>query len=483
MSTPKDIFNPRSIVIAGASDDPNNPGRIFFNVLLGYSFPGPIYVVNPRGGEVLGRKVYTSIKDIPGPVDYVITSIPAPYTIAFMRECAEKRVKVVQLFTAGFGEMHEEGARLQAELVKTAAPGGVRVLGPNCMGLYCPKTRLAFAFDLPEETGNAAFLSQSGGHTFQFVKMASARGIRFSKVVSYGNAADLNETDFLEYFGQDPDTSIIAAYIEGVRDGQRFLRVLKETARAKPTIIVKGGQTAAGNRTIASHTGSLMGNKAIWDAIFKQTQAIYADSLEEAIDIMLILEFFPDIRGRNVGIIGAGGGASVEAADECEKGGLQLPAFSEERQAQLKKFILFSSAAGSIYINPVDSPLAVFSGEKVSQILDVMATFSELDLLLGFVGVQANVLGADTRNVLTSISKAMIDFGKSSPKPTFVVTHHTVNEFFHDIELEIRNYGFANRVPVYPSVYRAARGISRVIEHNERKAALSNVASGKWRYY
>lgn len=479
MSTPEDIFNPRSIVIAGASGEPNNPGRMFLDVLLGYSFPGPIYPVNPRGGEILGRKVYMSIKDIPGPVDYVITSIPARYTIAFMRECAEKRVKVVQLFTAGFGEMHEEGARLQAELVKTAAQGGVRVLGPNCMGLYCPKTRLSFAPDLPEETGNAAFVSQSGGHAFQFIKMAGACGIRFSKVVSYGNAADLNETDFLEYCGRDPDTGIIVAYIEGVRDGRRFLSVLKETARAKPTIIIKGGQTAAGNRTIASHTGSLMGNKAVWDSIFKQTQAIRADSLEEAIDIMLILKFLPDTRGRNVGIVGAGGGASVQAADDCERGGLHVPAFSEERQAELRQFILFSSAAGSIFINPVDSPLAVLDGEKVSQILGVMATFSELDLLFGFVGVQANVLGADTRNVLISISKAMTDFGKLSPKPVIVITHHTVNEFFHDVELAIRNYGLANRLPVYPSVYRAARAISLAIEYNERKRRMCSDFGGK----
>ncbi len=205
-----------------------------------FGLKGHVYPVHPKESEVGGLKCYPSVKDIPGPVDYVFGVIPARFTPQFMEDCVVKVVKVVSFFTAGFSESGEaKGKKLEAEIVQIARRGGIRVIGPNCVGIYCPSAGLSFCADFSRKSGSLSLLCQSGGNTCYLVRAFTTRGVYINKAVSYGNACDINETDLLEYFTHDPETRIITAYIEGVKDGKRFLRVLREAAQAKPVIILK----------------------------------------------------------------------------------------------------------------------------------------------------------------------------------------------------------------------------------------------------
>ena len=228
------IFHPKSIAVAGVSSDTTrlSQGRHFLESLIDAGFEGKLYPFSRETGEVSGLKIYPSIKDVPGTVDYVISAIPAQHIPQLIIDCASKGVKAIHMFTAGFSEIEdEEGGQLQSQITALAQQTGVRIIGPNCMGLYCPKTHLAFHPDFPKESGNIGFISQSGGHSIYAVREAATKGIHFSKVISYGNAADLNESDFLEYLTHDPDTEVITAYFEGVKDGNRFLKTLKQVAK------------------------------------------------------------------------------------------------------------------------------------------------------------------------------------------------------------------------------------------------------------
>ena len=462
------IFHPKSVAVAGVSQKTFSSGNGFLKALHDFSFEGPLYAINPKGGDFLGYRIYTNIKEIPGPVDYAIASIPAQSAIEFIKDCVSKQVKAVQFFTSGFKEIDAEGARLEAELVRIATQGNIRIIGPNCMGIYCPESRLSFSSSFSKESGSIAFISQSGGNTMQFVQLGVSRGLRFSKVVSYGNASDLNETDFLEYCGNDDTTAIIGVYIEGVKDGQRFLRVLKETARKKPTIILKGGRTRAGTRTIASHTGSLMGNELVWDSIFKQTGAIRANNLEELADVIMAIQCFPNITGRRVAVIGLGGGASVQAADEIEMAGLYVPSLPEQTQKELGQYTFFSSGAGSIYNNPIDSPLVLTNPRLFSQMLGIIAECPEIDLIMGYIGIDPSAGDRDMHMPLIAMGDTLIDFSKSHSKPTAIVTTPTMAEIYGKAAIEIRNKAVVNGVPFFPSLDRAANAIVKAIEFREK---------------
>jgi len=218
-------FNPASVAIAGVG--PITAGKLYLESLLSSGFKGKIYPIHPNGGEMSGVKIYPGIKDIPDAVEYVTSCIPARFVPQLIKDCSEKGVKVVSLFTSGFSETgSEEGRRLEAEIVRMAQASGMRLIGPNCMGVYSPRAGLSFVTDFPKESGKVALVCQSGGNTIYFVRLAAERGIRFSKVISYGNACDVNESDLFEYLAQDAETELVAAYIEGVKDGKRFRQVL-----------------------------------------------------------------------------------------------------------------------------------------------------------------------------------------------------------------------------------------------------------------
>jgi acyl-CoA synthetase (NDP forming) len=270
------LFHPRSIAVVGASDGYfNGVTQVFLDTLIQFKYKGAIYPVNPKFEKVSGLKCYPSVRDIPDVVDYVISIVPASVTPKLVEDCSARGVKTIHLYTSGFAETDEaERGELQQELVAAARKGGVRLIGPNCMGLFVPSEGITYSPAFPMEPGNVGFISQSGSYSLIIIRGAGARGIRFSKVVSYGNASDIDECDLLEYLASDPETKIIGAYIEGTRDGKRLHRVLAETSARKPVIVIKKGGTPAGSRGASSHTGALAGDDKVWDAILRQTGVI-----------------------------------------------------------------------------------------------------------------------------------------------------------------------------------------------------------------
>ena len=455
------LFHPKSIAIVGASAEPR--GMAFLNNIIQNGFKGKLYPVGPRGGEVLGLKIYTSIKDIPGPVDYAFLQVPARVAIEVLKDCGPKEVKLAALFTAGFGESEAKGGgELEKELVSAAKQSGVRLLGPNCLGLYCPSVGVAFGANLPRESGPVGVLCQSGGHAGQLAYGASERGIRFSKVISYGNAADVNEAELMEYFAQDPETRVIIAYIEGVKDGKRFVRALRTAAQAKPVIVYKGGRSEVGAAATLCHTGSMAGSAEVWDGLLKQSGAIQATTVDECIDIALASLFIKTPAGRKVVVLGIGGGATVQAADECYQAGLILPALPGEIRDELKKF---TPIAGDIFRNPVDISGNTLNPSEIGHAVKVVGCWSNVDLLIMHTGFQFGP-GAPTQlmePVISEMLKAVKEVGKPAALAAYAVYSPQAFETLFRVQRMCIEAG----IPLFPSIQRAANAIDKFIKRHQ----------------
>ncbi len=380
----QEVLEPRSIAIVGASPSAESIfARQVIQALKEAEFPS-IYPVNPKYDEVLGLPCYPSLRAIPGPVDHVVVSIPAESALDLLDDCATKRVKSVQFFTAGFSETgYSERAELERAMLSKARAGGFRIIGPNCVGLYVPKSRLVNARRMPLEPGSIAFISQSGGHAENLPYFGGPRGLRFSKVVSYGNALDVDESELLEYFLEDSETTIVGAYIEGVKDGPRFLKALRQLAARKPVVIYKGGITEAGRRTAFGHTASLSGSPVIFRSLCHQLNVIQVDDMDELIDVLVAVHLVrPVPQGIGSAVLGTGGGPSVLAGDEMEKAGLRLPHLSPEAQAQLRRVL---PLPGSILCNPVDAT-SLLSPQVISATMRILGKLPDIHLLLYHLG-------------------------------------------------------------------------------------------------
>ncbi|MEE9286306.1 MAG: CoA-binding protein, partial [Dehalococcoidia bacterium] len=380
------IFHPRSVAVVGASRaQPVGPGTDFVLALKKMGCP-LIYPVNPKYEVVDGLKCYPSLMEIEGPVDHVISSVPAHIVPQLVEDSIAKGVKTIHFFTAGFSETgEEERAELESRVVARAKEAGIRILGPNCMGLYVPGAGLSFTLGFPKEPGSVALLSQSGGNAGETITASAVRGIRYSKVISYGNAADIDESELLEYLAQDPETEIITAYIEGVKGGGRFLPAMRAAAAAKPVLVLKGGRNEIGARAAYSHTASLAGSIQIFDALCRQVGAVRANSVEELVDLIVAFRYLgPSANSRwlpagpRVVVVGAGGGSSVFAADEIGEAGLQCPSLPERVQAQLRELV---PVAGTIIRNPIDAT-DILEPTKLEQILRIAGQAENIDVII-----------------------------------------------------------------------------------------------------
>jgi acyl-CoA synthetase (NDP forming) len=464
-----DIFRPRSMAVVGASEGPVNINtRMFLDSLIEFGYQGQIYPVNPRLAQVSGLKAYSNMRDIPGPVDYVISLIPAEATPQLLTDCVAKRVKTVQLFTAGFVETGDErGARLQGELVRIARAGGVRLLGPNCVGVYCPSTRISYCADFPKETGRVGFIAQSGGYTYLAVRMGAGRGVYYSKVISYGNASDINEADLLDYLASDPETDVISAYIEGTTDGRRLLGVLTEAAAKKPVIVIKKGRTEAGRKGAGSHTGALAGDDKVWDSALKQAGVIRVEDVDEMVDLLVTFLFMPVPRGRRTVVIGAGGGVSVRAAEECEVAGLMLPTVPDNLRSELNRYF---SLAGSMLRNPVDILAEPLGDGAWVPVLKALDSWEESDILLWQMSPDMEpIRTAEFCRIILDIRRAMVRAFSNVQKPKALVIHALETHSGLEEMVALREACQQQRIAFYPSVYRAALAISRYIDYQHSR--------------
>ncbi|MEM1561745.1 MAG: acetate--CoA ligase family protein [Candidatus Bathyarchaeia archaeon] len=409
------FFNPRAIAVVGASRDPSKIGhKIVKNIIEG-GFSGAIYPVNPNADEILGLKCYKSVVDIPGEIDLAIIIVPARIVPSVLEDCGVRGVKGVIVISAGFGETGREGAQLERELVNICRRYRMRMQGPNCLGTINVQGRLnaSFAPAMPLP-GNIAFVSQSGALGSAILRWAIRNDIGFTKFVSLGNEADLNAADFIEALGEDENTRVIGLYIEGVKEGARFIEVAKRVSRKKPIIAVKAGTTSAGMKAVSSHTGSLAGSEAAFSAAFKKAGIIRANTVEELFNLVLAFGSQPLPKDRRVLIVTNGGGPGILATDACEKLGLELPLLEHEILEELRRDIpphaslnnpidILGDADEKRYrlaieaglkSNNVDgiivilTPQAVTPSEKVAEILADIGKSSNKPILASFMGFE-----------------------------------------------------------------------------------------------
>ena len=346
------LFNPKSVAVIGASHEPGKLGyKILQNVVDG-KFKGKIFPINPKGGEVLGLKCYPDVPSLPEAPELAVIVIPAKYVAESVRQCGEKGTKGLIVISAAFKEAGEEGKKREEELVAVTKKYGMRLIGPNCLGIMDTATNLnaSFAFEMPLK-GKMAFISQSGALGTAVLDWAMQEGVGFSKFISVGNMADVSECDLIEACGEDPDTKVILLYSEGIKDGRKFIEVARRVTKKKPIILVKSGVTSSGLKAVSSHTGSLAGSDRAFEAAFKQCGVLRASSVQELFDYALAFCYQPVIQGDRVAIVTNAGGPSVMAVDAIEKAGLKLAEISEATKKELQSFL---PPAANTH-NPVDA--------------------------------------------------------------------------------------------------------------------------------
>ena len=347
----KHFFAPTSVAVVGASARAGKIGHDIIRNLQTSGFAGAIYPINPKSPEILGLKAYPSVLDADGEIDLAVIVVPAVAVLPVMEECAQKRIDSVIIITAGFKESGPEGIELEKELARIAKRGGIRVVGPNCLGIIATGSGLnaSFAPVFPK-AGSLALMSQSGALATAILDWSVQNGIGYSKFVSFGNGVDVGVVDLLRAWEDDPETRVIVAYMEGLPNGPEFMRVAKEVSQKKPVIVVKSGNTQAGARAVSSHTGSLAGSGEAYTAAFKQCGVIRAHSVEELFDLAVAFAYQEIPRSRRVAILTNAGGPGIMATDAVETAGLELAPIGADTVAKLRTKL----PPASNFHNPVD---------------------------------------------------------------------------------------------------------------------------------
>jgi len=455
------VFHPRSIAIAGISSKENRRGGSFASALQDIGFRGPIFLVHPTATAIRGLKCYPSLLDVPDDVDYVISSVPARAVPGLLEDCIKKNVKVLHMYTAGFTETGDAArAKMEQTIVARAREAGIRLIGPNCMGLYVPSSRLAMMGDQLPEPGPVAMISQSGVNAGEFVRNALPRGIRCSKVISFGNGSDLKAADFFDYAADDSETEVICSYLEGIQEGPRLAQAIRKAAAVKPVAILKAGRTEAGSRAANSHTASLAGSLAIFDGLCKQAGALRVESMDELVDMAVTFRFVTRLAGPNIVVVGGGGGASVLAADDLAAAGLKLPPLLPETQEALARV---THEAGTSVRNPIDTT-SLWQEGGFESTLTPCATATNVDAVLYHTSFGGNWPGSNDMHARmineTNILKRLRD---ETGKPIVVAIRQAMNASGLAQSQEFIDLCSKNEIATYPTIARAGRALARLL--------------------
>jgi len=447
----KPLLQPRSIAVIGASRKRRTVGGEMFYNLLRHSFNGPVYPVNPTSQVIQSVRAYPSVEDTPEDVDLAICVVPAPLAKATLEQCARRGVKAAVIISAGFKEIGGDGIEREAELLRVAKDNGIRLLGPNCLGVMNtdPEVRLnaTFAGTFPKP-GSVGFLSQSGALGAVVVDLATQRNIGLSSFVSVGNKCDISANDVLEYWEHDPRTRVILLYLESFGNPRKFVQIARRVGRDKPIVAVKSGRTLAGSRAAASHTGAMAGGDVAVAALFRQAGVIRVDTTEELFDTAMLLATQPVPAGRRVAILTNAGGPGILAADACESRGLEVPALADETQQELSEFL----PAEASLRNPVDM-IASANAEHYGKAVAAALRDPNIDALLV---IFVPPLMIETRDVARAISQAAA--GAEKPVATCFMGAHG---FLEDADEE------STALPSYRFPEAAARALSRAAGHGE----------------
>jgi len=456
-------FNPQCVAVVGASKATN------FEWLRGQSnFPGKLYSVqvNPETIEdikALGVENYTSLLDIPEPVDLVIVAVARTVAPKILEDCIRKEVAAAHFFSSGFAETDtEEGIKLERLLTERAKEANFHLIGPNCMGIFNPKVGIRqSAEQYTGVSGPVGFITQSGTHAIAFSLEGHLQGLDINKSVSFGNGIVLDSADYLEYFSRDEEIKVIGMYLEGVKGGRRFLTTLKEVSARKPVVIWKGGRTEEGGRAIASHTGALAVSQAIWDAAVRQCGAIKVATLEEIIDTLKALLYLSPVRGDRVAVAGGSGGQSVAMADVFAEVGLRLPRLTQESYDEL---VTFFNPVGGSYGNPIDTAGPVHRDMK--RIMGILERDTNIDNLVFVTSTKPG------RQIASEQLQGNIDLIKHikerTAKPVmsivFLYTPDATRET-RDVMLKLQEIG----IPAFPSIQRGASALRNALDYYRLK--------------
>ncbi|MFT4303384.1 MAG: acetate--CoA ligase family protein [Candidatus Woesearchaeota archaeon] len=472
----KELFYPKSIAVIGAS---RNTSSVGYSVLKGlrsggvlYSpfmepFPGKIFAINPNADEIQGVKCYKNVLDIKDNIDLVIICIPSTFVKQSIQDCVKKKVKYGIIITAGFGEYSDEGKKLQEEIVDIANKGNMRLVGPNCLGILNTHANLnaSFAPTMPPK-GGVAFLTQSGALADSIIDWAAGEEYGMSKIVSLGNQSDLSISDFLEYLGNDKETKAIAIYIEGLKDGRRFIKIADKVLAKKPIVVLKAGRSQAGTKAVSSHTGSLAGSYTVYESILKQHGIQVVDTVDELFEVTKALSKQQPAKENGIAIITNGGGCGVLCADMCEHYGVKIVPFKESTIKKLDKDGKMHPAYSR------NNPLDIVGDALPERYL------SALDIVLGENYIHGAIV-IQTLQTMTDIiedAQLIVRMNKKYPKKPIVCNFMGGLHTQDGIKILKKN-----NVPSYNDPVKSARVMAALIEwgntqkkHSGRKKMCIN---------
>ena len=450
------FFKPGAVAVAGASRDPSSIGYRILEALVLNRFQGPVYPVNPKASVVGSMRAYPSVNELPDTVDLAIISVPRDAVLKVVDECAGRGVKALVVITAGFAEADESGRGLQKKLLEKVRGYGMRMVGPNCMGLLNTDASVqlnASSSPVFPPPGRIAMSSQSGALGLAILALATERQLGVSTFVSVGNKADVSGNDLLQYWEVDDNTDVILLYLESFGNPRRFARIARRVSRTKPIIAVKAGRTIAGRRAAGSHTAALAANDVAVDALFRQTGVIRAETLDEMFDIAAALENQPLLQGRRVAIITNAGGPGILCTDACEAGGLVVPELSEKTRTELRKFL---PAAASLS-NPVDM-IASARAESYRKTIETVLQSPDIDaMIVIYIPIDRNESEAIAQAIRDGVALGRAAGGHDKPVLACMMT----TEAAHSLTTE------SETIPSYLFPEAAAKVLSKSITYAE----------------
>ena len=457
-------FNPRSIALIGASAQSGKLGYILMqNLLDGY--PGTLYPINPGETEIMGHRAYPRLQDAPGSVDLAVIALPPETCVQAMRDCAEAGAKTALVLSGGFAEVGEEGLTRQQAMLEIARDGGVRLIGPNCFGLYNCNLGLnaSMGFGLPPKGGNISLVTQSGAYGMAIFGLARQRRLRFAKILSHGNKADLTDHEILDYFASDDETSVLCLFLESVSHGRLFFEALARTAQRKPVVVTKTGRSSAGRRAAASHTAALTGDATAFVTAVRQAGAILAESGLEMVDIAEALSRQPLPSGRRVGIITNSGGTGVELTDLCERFGLSVPELPPAMQERIAHLLpSYASPRNPVDVTPLWGRFPAMYGGSIEALYES----SDIDIVIPILLQRSALMQENVEAVRDTVLRCQHERGIA--KPTYICW--VVGNEGEKTQAMLQEAG----IPVYEWPERTARTAAAIAAFAEaRHARLS----------
>ena len=466
------LFEPKCVAVLGASATGVTMANTFIRRMKAFDYGGALVAIHPTAKEIEGIPVYPDIASTPQPIDYAYIAVAANRIPAILA-AADGRCRFAQVISSGFGEI-EAGRKLEEELVASARQGGVRILGPNCLGAYAPRGGLTFPADAPKEAGTIGVISQSGGLSTDIIKRGQWRGLRFSGLVTIGNSADVTPDELLRHYYEDPHTKAIGLYLEDIKDGRAFFDLLRSASATKPVVILKGGRSSQGRLAAASHTGALADDDRAWQALQHQTASVLVSSVDAFIDSLLALQCFtlrPDRPTRSITLFGNGGGTSVLGADAFATAGLDVAPFGPEARSRLEALGL---PPGTSVANPVDTPVRTLQerdGWVAGEIVDIIFDLADPHAIAMHLNL-ASFVGRDGVDPVANLFEVIEDIqDRRKGQAHFALALRCDGSAeLDDAKRTYRQRARAANVPVFDEVDDLAAALSSVA-HLERQLA------------